>query len=425
MSVLLAHEAYRNGIDDGAEGQKIETGKAALGHMGVAAQLGAIYGYDTLSGDVAAEAKAYQAAIKSGDWSVVAGMVGNYDSDKDYWRFADKKLIDDGDTAVRDASGKVIYDDGTKEGGLAFSLGVSLESAKALIESKGDSATPYSISTEQKMKLVDSGVNIGGPIVVMNYSLGSISTYHQGVLFGEAVGGDIDSMFGHDIDIDTVFALHSKDSAVELQEYSGQGVWGDRISVAAQGAGVIEGDIILNAIQDSRQARIAEANRPEYQKIAGRVGDIADIISLGMNAASIGVYATGVGSPAGPWLQGGAAFLDGVSLAANLVEGDWFGAGYSAFQVGMDFIPVIDDAFSISGKLLEYNSGAGRWINSSTGRFVKTAYALSEQQSGAIAGTMISAGGFAWGYLPSVTTKWENYWRNQQGQYNYSNGSRR
>lgn len=73
-NILLAHEAYRNGIDVGEEGQAIETQRAVLGHIQVAAALGSTYGFDTLSGDQYSEVRALQAAY-AGNTAGIARIV--------------------------------------------------------------------------------------------------------------------------------------------------------------------------------------------------------------------------------------------------------------------------------------------------------------------------------------------------------------
>jgi len=49
MGILLAHESYRDGIDNGHAGQRLETDRAVFGHIGVEAALGASYGNGALS----------------------------------------------------------------------------------------------------------------------------------------------------------------------------------------------------------------------------------------------------------------------------------------------------------------------------------------------------------------------------------------
>ncbi|OQX28999.1 MAG: hypothetical protein B0D92_05860, partial [Spirochaeta sp. LUC14_002_19_P3] len=71
MAVLLAHEAYRDGIEVQDLGQAMETARASFGHMNVATQLAAAYGLKSLNERNALEAFAYAKAIETEDWSMV------------------------------------------------------------------------------------------------------------------------------------------------------------------------------------------------------------------------------------------------------------------------------------------------------------------------------------------------------------------
>jgi len=99
LGVLLSHEGYRNGIDDGADGQLDETARAIRGHVGTAAMVEGTYGEGILGGQMSAEL----AAIKSGDASRIAQAFAGYDSSADYWRVIKGKdgkvlkVLDDGD----------------------------------------------------------------------------------------------------------------------------------------------------------------------------------------------------------------------------------------------------------------------------------------------------------------------------------------
>ena len=62
LNILLGHEAYRNGMDDGKAGQWTETNDAVLGHINIAARLGMTYGMDSLSDNDRTEIDALQKA---------------------------------------------------------------------------------------------------------------------------------------------------------------------------------------------------------------------------------------------------------------------------------------------------------------------------------------------------------------------------
>jgi hypothetical protein len=77
----------RNGLDDGEEGQLRETWQAVLQHSLVAQSVGAIYGDDSLTGDMQQEVELLQEAIESGDFSAFGEhALSAYDSRGDYWK---------------------------------------------------------------------------------------------------------------------------------------------------------------------------------------------------------------------------------------------------------------------------------------------------------------------------------------------------
>ncbi|MDR0638503.1 MAG: hypothetical protein LBG27_06335 [Spirochaetaceae bacterium] len=52
LNVVFGHEAYRNGVDDGEEGQRLETERAVEGHINTAAALMAGYGAGSVGGGI-------------------------------------------------------------------------------------------------------------------------------------------------------------------------------------------------------------------------------------------------------------------------------------------------------------------------------------------------------------------------------------
>jgi len=96
MNILLAHESYRNGVNDGEAGQRKETDQAVLGHINTALALGQIYGMNSLSSLQANEVNTYVAAIKSGQYGELAKILNSYESSADYWRLTkDGELLFD------------------------------------------------------------------------------------------------------------------------------------------------------------------------------------------------------------------------------------------------------------------------------------------------------------------------------------------
>jgi hypothetical protein len=111
LGVVLAHEAMRNGRNDGKEGQRQETRDSVLAHSAHALEVLKQYGPGALSGRMGQEAMIY-AMMQSGEVSredFEAYIDGSYDSTFDYWR-----LI-----VERDENGQIIggriEDDGENE----------------------------------------------------------------------------------------------------------------------------------------------------------------------------------------------------------------------------------------------------------------------------------------------------------------------
>ncbi|GAB1455542.1 hypothetical protein MASR2M48_08490 [Spirochaetota bacterium] len=121
MNLLLAHEAYRNGIDDGADGQVAETQRSVLGHINVAPPPLALP-TDTAasSADQYGEVRALQAAY-NGDTSGISRSSGGYDSSGDFWKLKkDGKIEWDGKLDLYDEEGRII------ETGVSGSYSLSL-----------------------------------------------------------------------------------------------------------------------------------------------------------------------------------------------------------------------------------------------------------------------------------------------------------
>jgi hypothetical protein len=111
MGVLLSHEANRNGVDDGYEGQLYETGRAINGHLATALMLESTYGEGILGGRMSEEAAAY----RNKEWTKLDELVSGYSSAEDYWKLTKKgELVDDGSGWLRDESGDYIGKDGKR-----------------------------------------------------------------------------------------------------------------------------------------------------------------------------------------------------------------------------------------------------------------------------------------------------------------------
>jgi hypothetical protein len=115
LGVILAHEAERNGLDDGLAGQKAETRRSVFAHSDHAAQVLKAYGNDALNGRMSQEAMIY-AMMQNGDVSredFEAYIDGTYDSSADFWKLTkDGKLVYDGDGWLKNEDGEYILSDG-------------------------------------------------------------------------------------------------------------------------------------------------------------------------------------------------------------------------------------------------------------------------------------------------------------------------
>ncbi len=136
IGIVLTHEAYRDGIDNGQRGQQQETVRAILGHIGAAASLEATYGSGAMSATQRAEVAAMRVAY-AGSGESLASVLDSYDTSGDFWRLNhDGSLAFDGRATLRDEDGTIIWsaaDMGVKEsqieGSLLKILGVDQGSA--------------------------------------------------------------------------------------------------------------------------------------------------------------------------------------------------------------------------------------------------------------------------------------------------------
>jgi hypothetical protein len=154
LGVTLAHEAYRNGIDDGVAGQRVETNQAVMGHIGFAAGMAGTYGVGSIGMDMALEVVAYMKYLE-GDTGAMAEVLSSYDSSKDYWKVTkDKdgnilKIEDDGSNDVTfvdeygNQTGFEEYTGGSRTEFLGKQLGISKNEANEMLKKAG-----YSFNSE-------------------------------------------------------------------------------------------------------------------------------------------------------------------------------------------------------------------------------------------------------------------------------------
>ncbi|MGA2976183.1 MAG: hypothetical protein ABSF77_12805 [Spirochaetia bacterium] len=144
--IVLGHEAYRNGIDNGIVGQQWETAAAVLGHTEMALRVAQEYGVEFIAGNenLAQDAKTYLAGA-----AAFASYVGAaYDSSADYWKVIKHKngtltMEDDGsnDVTVVDENGQVVgykqYTGGSRTGFIASALGLDTATVNQLMGPQG------------------------------------------------------------------------------------------------------------------------------------------------------------------------------------------------------------------------------------------------------------------------------------------------
>jgi hypothetical protein len=109
LNVVFGHEAYRDGIDNGIEGQRLETDRAVEGHINTAIALMAGYGAGSVGDLFAFEALVYDNARKTGNTEVMDRIRNQYDSSADFWKLTNRgELINDEYARVVDEAGNVI-----------------------------------------------------------------------------------------------------------------------------------------------------------------------------------------------------------------------------------------------------------------------------------------------------------------------------
>lgn len=115
LGITLGHEAYRDGITGGAQGQFNETAEAVLGHTALAKRMqsDSMYNYmmtGLINTDINLknDMTAFDYALATGDWDAFGNYVvgNNYDYSADYWRITVDKdkyvrnVQEDGDSSI-------------------------------------------------------------------------------------------------------------------------------------------------------------------------------------------------------------------------------------------------------------------------------------------------------------------------------------
>jgi hypothetical protein len=112
-SVVLAHEAYRNGKNDGIDGQLNETNTAVKGHINMSLALMSAYGAGSINGSYSTEANNYLNAVMTNNYAAFNEIFDNYDSSADYWKLVKREdgtfgVIKDGNHSLLDENGNIL-----------------------------------------------------------------------------------------------------------------------------------------------------------------------------------------------------------------------------------------------------------------------------------------------------------------------------
>jgi hypothetical protein len=108
LNVILAHEAYRDGIIGTEAEQQAETDRAVLGHMETASAILNTYG-GGLGLNMTLEGLAYNYYLKTGDMNLINSFMTQYDNSADYWKLLNNgSLMYDGFATLTNEWGDVI-----------------------------------------------------------------------------------------------------------------------------------------------------------------------------------------------------------------------------------------------------------------------------------------------------------------------------
>ncbi|HUW69884.1 MAG TPA: hypothetical protein VMX33_06590 [bacterium] len=236
MGILLAHESYRDGINNGYVGQNEETARAVFGHIGVAASLGASYGSGALSTTQRQEVGAMRAAY-DGEGEALASAFGVYDASGDFWRLQqDGSIAYDGFATLRDEDGNIIRSAasmGVKEsqieGSLLEILGIdqssvaNIEAVRQLMVNAGMQHS-FAYDSDQWLWARTQSVAIGASGSFPMTQAIDLTVANQGKSISiESIGAFYDSI-GASKKMVQGFIGKTYGSAIGLLEYAGDGL---------------------------------------------------------------------------------------------------------------------------------------------------------------------------------------------------------
>jgi len=285
LNILLSHEAYRDGVDNGLQGQTSETRSAVLGHIMVASKLASTYGIRSMGASTLAELQSLEAAY-SGDTSAFEAVASGYDSSSDYWKLTKNgSLAYDALATLRDENGNIIRSAesmGLKEtqieGSLVAILGYSaldktdIEAVRQLMVSAGmqhsysqDSSQWLWRGAESVMLSADGSFPGMGTIDLSTVNVGKIidleaisNLYAATSAVPSVVSGFIEGTYG---------------SAIGMLEYAGQ-----TFSSSA--------DVLLSDVYSRSEVKMIYENQEWYRSATGDGVSIDSMISGGAKRTS-------------------------------------------------------------------------------------------------------------------------------------------
>ncbi|MDR2211183.1 MAG: hypothetical protein LBO65_06965 [Spirochaetaceae bacterium] len=251
LNVVFSHEAYRNGIYDGAERQQMEGDMAVMGHIGTALGLMQSYGGGVIGKEMAGEAldfvENYYTLVsadtgnqeKLDALTKLVGIFDSYDSSADYWKI---KMYFDGSHEIVmdfDAQGNPIkrlsidyYNASKKE----LERMTPEEQKKAVISTM----TPAGQKAENEMTLEESlgkiiGLDRASKILGSNLENPDVyNTYILRTVFGETTAAAIQrsGYFNESIDDAKIQTLIGKRLLDESKAFQIAGKWKDLENVS-------------------------------------------------------------------------------------------------------------------------------------------------------------------------------------------------
>jgi hypothetical protein len=200
LNVVFGHESYRNGVDDGNEGQVFETNQAVIGHIVTALGLMQTYGAGSLGPAMTEEAKSflenYTVLVNENssldDQLNAAAMLGailtSYDSSADYWKMRlDGTLVYDDSGWLKDEEGKYISLNGgrtssVKEGSTIGAANIKQGLLNILYG--GTSNEPLNGYSQKQQNLARDLIIATGNVMGAGLDMNSVMSFAGGTIAG-------------------------------------------------------------------------------------------------------------------------------------------------------------------------------------------------------------------------------------------------